>query len=81
LRLNTLFIYFECTGKESVSDSEYNVSVLNRRNETNIRLRFYIVLKLGCVTPVSTNCIGMGSIFVFRFLRTGLHTDEHYSIY
>ena len=71
LRLNALFKYFENTGKESVSDSECNVSVLNRHNEPNKRLRFYIVLKLGCVPPVSTIYIGMGSRFCFSFFKNG----------
>ena len=42
LLLNTLLIYFECTGKESVSDSESNVSVLNPGNEPIICLRFLL---------------------------------------
>ena len=71
LRLNTLLIYFECTGKESVSDSESNVSVLNSGNEPIIRLRFGFVLKPGCVPPVSTICIGMGSRFCFSLLKKG----------
>ena len=60
-----LLLCFECTGMESVSDSESNVSVLNRGNEPIIIYLYCFVSKLGCVPPVSTFGIGMGSRFRF----------------
>jgi hypothetical protein len=69
LRINTLLIYFECTEKESVCDTVSNIPVLNTGSEPIIRLYFDFVLKFGCVPPVSTIGIGMGSRFCFRFLR------------
>ena len=75
-RFNTLLIYFEWTGEESVSDSEFNISILNQGKEAIIRLRFGFVLKLDCVTPVSTIGMGKGSRFCFWLLKRGLDADE-----
>ena len=80
-RLNTLLIYFECTGKESVSESESNVSVLNRGNEPIIRIRFGFVFKLGCVPPVSKLVLGWVPVLFFGFLRMGVHADEPQYVY
>ena len=68
-------------GSESVSDSKSNVSVLNQGNEPVIRSRFCFVLKPGCETLVSTIGMGMGSHFVFHFLRRDLAEDGLSSIY
>jgi hypothetical protein len=76
-RINTALIYVECTGKETVSDSESNVSLLIKGSEPIIRLRFGFILKLGYVPPVSTIGKRMGSRFCFRFLRMGLDASEH----
>jgi hypothetical protein len=44
-------------GKQSVSDSDSNVSVLNRGTEPVIRLRFSFVLKLDLVSPSSEHAV------------------------
>lgn len=64
---NTFSVYFECTCRESFSDSDCNVFVLNRGTELIIRLRLGLVFKLGSVPPVSNIGIGIGPVFVFQF--------------
>ena len=71
LRLNTSLLYFECIGKEFVSNSESYVYILNRGGEPIIRLRFGLVLKLGCVLPVYTIGIRIGSRICFSLFKNG----------
>ena len=71
LRLNTLLINFECTGKESISDLESNFSILNRGKEPFINLRLGFVLKPGCVPQDSTIGMGMDSRFRFSLFKNG----------
>jgi len=61
----------ECTGKEPVSNSKSNVSVLYRGSERIICLRIGFVLKLGFVPPDAAIGIGMGSRFCFSLFKNG----------
>ena len=68
LRFYTLWMYFECVGELSVSDS---ISVLNRGTQPIIRFRLGFVLKLGLVLHVSIIGMGMGFPFCFSVFNYG----------
>ena len=69
LCLNRLWIYFECTNKESVSYSDPNASVLNSGTVPIIPLRLCLVSKL--VTSGFHYWNGHGFLFYFSVFKNG----------